>query len=57
MPTNKKKKEQDVCRHEFVPLGFHLIEKTDTHAEFAAAMGCKFCRLMYTKMLKFDRLR
>lgn len=53
----REKDNQEVCRHDFVPLGFEMIDKNEKEAEFAGAAICRFCRLVYTKLLKFDRLR
>lgn len=52
-----EKDTQDICRHDFVPLGFEMIDKNEKEAEFAGAAICRYCRLVYTKLLKFDRLR
>lgn len=48
--------KKDLCsRHEFIPLGFEVIQKTDTLVESIAAIVCRHCGMFRTKILKFHR--
>jgi len=46
---------EEKCNHEFEPLGFEIVKKTDKVVETVAAVFCKKCSMFRTKILTFRR--
>jgi hypothetical protein len=52
---NEEKRFENICRHEYTPLGFQKISSDERKVEVIACIACKNCGMFRTKILYFDR--